>query len=92
MLLLTVTFNISLLRPVSAGETLHATSEVIGLKETSNRKSGVVYVRTTGRNGDEPVLSYVRWVLVRKRDEAAPAPDLAMLTVATRTLRGFLAS
>jgi glutamate dehydrogenase len=24
--------------------------------------------------------------------EAAPAPDLAMLTVATRTLRGFLAS
>ncbi len=62
------------LRPVSAGETLHATSEVIGLKETSNRKSGVVYVRTTGWNDGEAVLSYVRWVLVRKRDEAAPAP------------------
>ena len=63
------------LRAVSAGETLSATSEVIGLKETSNRKSGVVYVRTTGRTADgEPVLSYVRWVLVRKRDEASPAP------------------
>src|SRR6201996_3860247 len=62
------------LRPVAAGETLHATSEVIGLKETSNRKSGVVYVRTTGLSGDQVVLSYVRWVLVRKRDEAALAP------------------
>ncbi len=59
------------LRPVMAGETLHAASEVIGLKETSNRKSGVVYVRTTGFNRDEAVLSYVRWVLVRKGDEAA---------------------
>ncbi len=62
------------LRPVMSGETLHATSEVIGLKETSNRKSGVVYVRTTGFSGAEAVLSYVRWVLVRKRDEAATAP------------------
>jgi 2-methylfumaryl-CoA hydratase len=47
---------------------------VIGLKETSNRKAGVVYVRTTGLSGDDPVLGYVRWVLVRKRDAAAPAP------------------
>jgi 2-methylfumaryl-CoA hydratase len=62
------------LRPLSAGETVHATSEVIGLKETSNRKAGVVYVRTTGLSGDDPVLGYVRWVLVRKRDAAAPAP------------------
>lgn len=63
------------LAPVFPGDTLSATSEVIGLKETSNRKTGVVYVRTTGRNqaGGE-VLEYVRWVLVRKRDEAAEAP------------------
>ncbi|MFX8957548.1 MaoC family dehydratase, partial [Acinetobacter baumannii] len=48
------------LRPVTAGETLSASSEVIGLKETSNRKSGVVYVRTTGVDQDgAPVLSYV---------------------------------
>ena len=60
------------LAPVFPGDTLAATSEVIGLKENSNRKTGVVYVRTTGTNqhGDD-VLSYVRWVMVRKRDEAA---------------------
>jgi 2-methylfumaryl-CoA hydratase len=32
-------------------------------------------VRTTGYKQDgTPVLEYVRWVMVRKRDEAAPAP------------------
>ncbi len=63
------------LRCVGAGETLSATSEVIGLKETSNHKSGVVYVRTTGSDAQGyPVLSYVRWVLVRKRNETSPAP------------------
>src|SRR6202035_5093779 len=50
-------------------------SEVIGLKENSSRKTGIVYVRTTGYKQDgAPVLEYVRWVMVRKRDEAAPAP------------------
>ncbi len=38
------------LAPVYPGDTLTATSEVIGLKENSNRKSGVVWVRSTGRN------------------------------------------
>src|SRR6188472_409479 len=61
--------------PVFAGDTLSATSEVIGLKENSNRKTGIVYVRTRGLNQDGvAVLEYVRWVMVRKRDEAAPAP------------------
>jgi 2-methylfumaryl-CoA hydratase len=58
--------------PVYPGDTVAATSEVIGLKENSNRRTGVVYVRTTGVNQrGEPVLTYVRWVMVRKRDEAA---------------------
>jgi len=71
------------LRPVAAGDTLTASSEVIGLKETSNRKSGVVYVRNTGRDAfGAPVLSYVRWVLVRKRDETSPAPDEHVPTTA----------
>lgn len=63
------------LRPVFAGDTLSATSQVIGLKETSSGKTGIVYVRSRGTNqhGDA-VLDYVRWVMVRKRDEAAPAP------------------
>ncbi|MFZ0570633.1 MAG: MaoC family dehydratase [Rhodomicrobium sp.] len=63
------------LKPVYAGTTLSATSEVIGLRENSNKQSGVVYVRTTGRDEDgAAVLDYVRWVMVRKRDEDAPAP------------------
>jgi 2-methylfumaryl-CoA hydratase len=38
------------LKAVYPGDSLSATSEVIGLRENSNRASGVVYVRTTGRN------------------------------------------
>lgn len=60
------------LAPVYPGDTLSAASEVIGLKENSNRKTGVVYVRSAGLNQrGETVLDYVRWVMVRKRDEAA---------------------
>ncbi|HEX8662717.1 MAG TPA: MaoC family dehydratase [Beijerinckiaceae bacterium] len=63
------------LKPVYPGETLSAVSEVIGLKESSSRETGVVYVRSTGTDASgEAVLSYCRWVLVRKRDPAAPAP------------------
>jgi 2-methylfumaryl-CoA hydratase len=64
------------LKPVYPGDTLRSTSEVIGLKQNSNGKSGVVYVRTTGLNQrNEAVLEYVRWVMVRKADLDAPAPD-----------------
>jgi 2-methylfumaryl-CoA hydratase len=63
------------LRPVYPGDTLSATSEVIGVRENANRESGIVYVRSTGTNQNgEPILDYVRWVMVRKRDKAAPAP------------------
>ena len=63
------------LAPVYPGDTLRSESEVIGLKENSNGKSGVVYVRTRGLNQrDEVVLEYVRWVMVRK-NSATPAPD-----------------
>jgi 2-methylfumaryl-CoA hydratase len=66
------------LKPVYPGETITANSEIIGLKENSNRQTGVVYVRTTGVNEkDEGVLSYIRWVMVRKRDpEAAVKPPV----------------
>jgi 2-methylfumaryl-CoA hydratase len=63
------------LMPVYPGDTLTASSEIIGLRENSNRETGVVYVRSTGRNQrGAPVLEYVRWVMVRKRDKAAPVP------------------
>jgi 2-methylfumaryl-CoA hydratase len=60
---------------VYPGDTLNAVSEVIGLKENSSRKTGVVFVRSTGYQQDGgKVLEYVRWVMVRKRDETAPSP------------------
>src|SRR5271157_3693050 len=58
------------LKPFYPGDTLSATSEVVGLRENSNRESGVVYVRSTGRDqAGAPVLEFVRWVMVRKRDK-----------------------
>jgi len=66
------------LAAVYPGDTLRATSEVIGLKENSSRKTGIVYVRSRGwRQGGRCVLDFVRWVMVRKRDpQALPGGDL----------------
>jgi 2-methylfumaryl-CoA hydratase len=67
--------NCRFLKPAYPGDTLSSVSEVIGVKENSNRETGTVYVRSTGRNQKgEVVLEYVRWVMVRKRDKDAPAP------------------
>jgi 2-methylfumaryl-CoA hydratase len=64
------------LAPVYPGDTLATTSEVIGRRENANRETGVVYVRSTGRNqSGAVVIEYTRWVMVRKRDKAAPAPE-----------------
>ena len=64
------------LKPVWPGDTLRSVSEVIGVKQNSNGRSGVVWVRTRGLNQwDEVVLQYVRWVMVRKGDLMAPAPE-----------------
>ncbi|MEO1611454.1 MAG: MaoC family dehydratase [Pseudomonadota bacterium] len=63
-------------QPVLIGDTISATSEVIGLKENSNGKTGVVYVRSTARNQrGEVAIDWARWVMVRKRDVSAPAPE-----------------
>ncbi len=64
------------LRPVYPGDTLKTTSDIIGLKQNSNGKTGVVYVRSRGVNeAGDPVIEYIRWVMVRKRDPEMPAPD-----------------
>jgi 2-methylfumaryl-CoA hydratase len=69
------------LAPVYPGDTLSAVSEVLGLKANSNGKTGVVTVRTTGFNqDDEPVLDYVRWVMVNKRDANAQTTDSPPIT------------
>ncbi len=78
--------------PVYAGDTLRATSQVIGLKENSSGQSGVVWVRTTGLNQhDVAVLEFVRWVMVRKRDPAAPAPVATVPILATAVAAEALA-
>ncbi len=64
------------LKPVYPGDTLRSVSEVIGVKQNSNGKTGVVWVRTRGLNQlDEVVIDYVRWVMVRKSNPDAPAPE-----------------
>jgi 2-methylfumaryl-CoA hydratase len=59
-------------RPVTIGATLRTKVEVIGLRETSKGTTGIVWVRTTGCDSRGPVLSFVRWVLVNKRDPLSP--------------------
>lgn len=62
-------------QPVVPGDTLSTSSEVIGLKQNSNGKSGVVYVRSTAVNQHgETALEWCRWVMVHKRDAESPAP------------------
>jgi 2-methylfumaryl-CoA hydratase len=69
--------------PLYPGDTVTARSEVIGLRENSNRQTGTVYVRSQGLNQrGETIVDYVRWVMVRKRDAAAPAPTAVVPTLA----------
>ena len=65
--------GVRFLRPVYPGDTLRSISTVVGKKENSNGKTGVVWVKTVGTNQrDEPVLEYYRWVMVNKRDPSTP--------------------
>lgn len=68
--------DVRFLAPVYAGDTLRAESEVIGLRANANGASGVVYVRSDAYDQDERhVLTWVRWVMVHKRDPRSPAPE-----------------
>ncbi|MGB5080656.1 MAG: MaoC family dehydratase [Burkholderiales bacterium] len=61
--------------PCYAGDTLRAESEVIGLKQNSSGRSGVVYVRSSAFNQDgELILTWVRWVMLPRKNLEAPAP------------------
>jgi 2-methylfumaryl-CoA hydratase len=67
--------DVRFLQPVFVSDTLSTSSQVIGLKQNSNGKSGVVWVRSTSANQrGETVLSWVRWVMVHKINLDAPAP------------------
>jgi len=77
-------------RPVYPGDTLVAESEVIGLRELSSGEGGIVYVRTRGTNQkSQDVLTFVRWVMVPKRDPDAArginsVPQLTPVVTADR--------
>ncbi len=74
--------DVQFIQPVFTGDTLSTSSQVIGLKQNSNGKSGVVWVRSTSINQQQqPVMSWVRWVMVHKRDISAPAPDTFIPTL-----------
>jgi 2-methylfumaryl-CoA hydratase len=61
--------NVRFERPVYPGDTLSAESEIIGLRELSNGKAGIVYVTSRGLNQKgQDVLTFHRWVMVNKRD------------------------
>ena len=57
---------------VSIGDEIRTRAQIVGLKENSNKKSGIVYVKTRATNQwGECVLEYFRWVMVRKNREDA---------------------
>ncbi|MFM7434214.1 MAG: MaoC family dehydratase [Gammaproteobacteria bacterium] len=73
--------------PVYPGDTLQADSVVIGLKQNTDGKTGVVYVHSTGTNQrGEIVLDFRRWVMVNKRDRTHPAPETVVPQLPSRVL------
>ena len=55
-------------KSVFVGDTVTASSKIVGLKQNSNGKTGTVYVESIGKNqNDEIVLSYNRWLMMRKK-------------------------
>ncbi|MCW9018159.1 MAG: MaoC family dehydratase, partial [Kangiellaceae bacterium] len=61
------------------GDTLTVKSEVIGLKENSNGKNGVVYVRSVATNqNNQIVVSWIRWVMVEKQVANQPTTQATL--------------
>ena len=57
---------------VFLGDTLRSESTVIGIKENSNKKNGIVYVYSSVYNQhNEQVLSWQRWVMLPKKNNEA---------------------
>lgn len=69
--------------PVVPGDTLRTRSEVIGLKQNSNGRTGVVWVRSTATNQrGEVAIDWARWVMVHKRSADSPAPETVVPSLA----------
>jgi len=65
--------------PVFEGDTIYSRSEVLEKRESRSRPDvGIVRVETTGFNQDgTPVITFVRTIMVYKKDRA---PGVARLT------------
>ncbi|HEX9390148.1 MAG TPA: MaoC family dehydratase [Usitatibacteraceae bacterium] len=60
------------LQPVYAGDTIRAETEILGMRENSSGKTGVIYVRSIAYNQRaEKVLAWARWVMINKRAAGA---------------------
>ena len=71
-------------RPVVPGDTLRTQSTVTGLKQNSNGRSGVVYVRSVATNQHgQTAIEWARWVMVHKRNADAPAPETVLPELAS---------
>ncbi|MBP1466871.1 MaoC family dehydratase [Candidatus Chloroploca sp. M-50] len=69
-------------QPVYPGDTITTRSTVIGLRQNRDGKTGVVYVRSVGSNQHhQMVVEYTRWVMVRKKNIEAPAPEPVIPTL-----------
>jgi len=64
--------EVKFVEPVFVGDTISVSSQIIGLRENSHKKSGIVYVSSKAINQwGRKVLSWKRWVMVNKRDPQA---------------------
>lgn len=75
------------------GDTITATTKIIGVKQTSSGKTGIVYYRcrAVDQSGD-PVVEFVRWEMIRKRDEGSPAPKTVIPDMAEAVVPNDLPS
>ncbi|MEZ4287936.1 MAG: MaoC family dehydratase [Polyangiales bacterium] len=88
--------GVKFLQPVFPGDTVRTVSKVLGKKENSNGKTGVVWVQSIGTNQrNEVVLQFYRWVMVHKKsrraDRCRRQPEDAQRGSGKRTYRSAIA-
>jgi 2-methylfumaryl-CoA hydratase len=67
--------EVKFISPVFVGDTIRSESTVIGIKENSSKKNGIVYVHSIVYNQiNDEVLSWKRWVMIPKKNHEALIP------------------
>lgn len=68
--------DVRFIKPVFPGDTIRCESTVIGIKENSSKKNGIVYVQSIAYNQyNEHVLCWQRWVMIPKSNQDAQVAD-----------------